>query len=107
MFAMPLFNWQASENASILSDHFWIYWAVTVPLTIAVIAVWFVWITRKMNRHAKEDAAAGISDQELFSKSNEKKEEDDKVRSWWLNSFATGTDAERAKKQEETRPVGV
>jgi hypothetical protein len=76
-------------------------------LTIAVIAIWFIWITRKMSRHAREDAAAGISDQELFAKSEGKTEEVDRVRSWWLNSFATGNDTEKAKRREETRPVGV
>ena len=39
LFAMPLFNWDASSVRHAMSNHFWIYWAVTLPLTALVMAV--------------------------------------------------------------------
>ena len=53
LFSMSMFEWNASSSPSspssssssspILSSKFWIYWAITIPLTIAVIAFWRVW----------------------------------------------------------------
>jgi hypothetical protein len=44
---MSMFSWsQASSNteaSSIVSSRFWIYWVVTIPLTIFVIVCWRVW----------------------------------------------------------------
>lgn len=41
---MPMFNWQAgvSDKASarVVNPRFWIYWAVTGPLTVALITIW-------------------------------------------------------------------
>lgn len=34
--AMPLFDWGAGGSNSVISDKFWIYWAVTVPLTTII-----------------------------------------------------------------------
>ena len=53
LFSMSMFQWQASPSESLssssasaadtLSNKFWIYWATTVPLTIAVIVGWRLW----------------------------------------------------------------
>ena len=40
---MPLLDWQARDGAPIISDRFWIYWAVTIPLTIVVLIVYSTW----------------------------------------------------------------
>lgn len=40
-FAMPMLNWDAVADNLIVSRRFWIYWIVTVPLTIAVFALWW------------------------------------------------------------------
>ncbi|KAL2838319.1 hypothetical protein BJX68DRAFT_272650 [Aspergillus pseudodeflectus] len=37
-FAMPLFNWSETSINNVANKHFWIYWAVTGPLTVAVVA---------------------------------------------------------------------
>lgn len=42
LFAMPMFDWNAPTN-DYVSSRFWIYWAVTVPLTFAVLAIWLLW----------------------------------------------------------------
>jgi hypothetical protein len=40
---MPLFDWNTSSSSSVLSDKFWVYWAVTIPVTILVIVIWRFW----------------------------------------------------------------
>ncbi len=37
-----MFNFQAEPVQ--VSAGFWIYWAVTVPLTLAVVGVWRAWL---------------------------------------------------------------
>lgn len=40
LFSMSMFNWQANPGAaseSVVSNNFWIYWAVAIPLTLIVI----------------------------------------------------------------------
>lgn len=36
---MPLFNWSAVSMRKVMTEHFWIYWAVTGPLTILVMGI--------------------------------------------------------------------
>lgn len=45
-----MFNWQASSSGGdgggaepIVVPQFWIYWAVSLPLTIAIVMGWRVW----------------------------------------------------------------
>lgn len=44
---MSMFNWQGSSgsdtNDSMVVSTFWIYWAVSVPLTLVVLVGWRVW----------------------------------------------------------------
>jgi cell division protein FtsB len=42
-FSISIFDWQAPAGSSVLSPRFWIYWAVTLPLTLVVFAIWFTW----------------------------------------------------------------
>jgi hypothetical protein len=59
-FAMPTLNWDAAAYNRIVSRRFWIYWIVTVPLTVAVFALW--WARQKVKerneRKANEKHAA-------------------------------------------------
>ena len=41
---MPLFNWTAADGESILQPKFWVYWAFTAPITIALLIAWFMWL---------------------------------------------------------------
>ncbi|KAI1862986.1 hypothetical protein JX265_009032 [Neoarthrinium moseri] len=41
-FAMPLFDWDAEQQVVTVRG-FWLYWAVTVPLTLVTLAAWFLW----------------------------------------------------------------
>ena len=38
-----------------VSHRWWYYWAVTVPLTVAVFLVWLVWRGFRIRRHATND----------------------------------------------------
>src|SRR5271155_3185477 len=53
-FSMPTLNWDATALNEIVTPRFWIYWIVTVPLTIAVFAVW--WVRQKV-KEGKERKA--------------------------------------------------
>ncbi|KAK2028983.1 hypothetical protein LX32DRAFT_682801 [Colletotrichum zoysiae] len=48
LFSMSMFDWQGSSSTAGDADRtvvpeFWVYWAVSVPLTLAVVAGWRVW----------------------------------------------------------------
>ena len=42
---MPMFDWDLAPGQTVSSD-FWVYWAVTLPLTFVVLAIWLLWINR-------------------------------------------------------------
>ena len=44
---MPMFEWNLQPGQTV-SGQFWIYWAVTLPLTFAVIAVWLLWTNSEL-----------------------------------------------------------
>ena len=46
MFSMSMFDWQANEVSQI-TPRFWIYWAVTLPLTLATVCAWYAWNNRR------------------------------------------------------------
>ena len=48
---MPLFNWGAPTTSEILSDHFWIYWAVTCPLTVATMTIVGYWVLSRTQKN--------------------------------------------------------
>ncbi|CAN9376029.1 unnamed protein product [Alternaria sp. RS040] len=52
-FSMDMFDWQAPKGASVVSFRFWIYWAVTAPLTVMVVLIWFFWL-RTHKKHEIE-----------------------------------------------------
>jgi hypothetical protein len=53
VFSMTFFNFQ-NEGPEV-SSQFWIYWAVTVPVTIVIVGIWYVWEKRRDARYDKED----------------------------------------------------
>jgi hypothetical protein len=56
LFAMPLFNWDSPTTKDVLKQRFWIYWVVTIPLTITTILIWISWRHREKIIRGKEDA---------------------------------------------------
>ncbi len=53
VFSMTFFNFQ-NEGPEV-SSQFWIYWAVTVPVTIVIVGIWYIWEKRRDARYDKED----------------------------------------------------
>lgn len=49
IFAMPFFDWNHDKGSNLVnvSGNFWIYWVTTIPLTIATLSVWRLWIYLK------------------------------------------------------------
>ncbi|TVY51394.1 hypothetical protein LCER1_G005876 [Lachnellula cervina] len=48
LFSMSMFDWSSSsssaaDNTDTVSKKFWIYWAVTIPLTLLVMILWRLW----------------------------------------------------------------
>lgn len=41
LFSMSMFDWQADSSSAVLSPEFWIFWVVSVSLSIAVLAAWW------------------------------------------------------------------
>jgi len=54
-FAMPLFNWDADQSAPVVKERFWIYWAVTVPLTLTTLVIWLSWTHGQILLHRMQD----------------------------------------------------
>ncbi|KAK1240717.1 hypothetical protein MKX07_006150 [Trichoderma sp. CBMAI-0711] len=55
-FAMPLFDWSAPTLSRVTNQHFWVYWAVTGPLTLTTMAgvmVWALWHNRYVEQLQK------------------------------------------------------
>jgi hypothetical protein len=74
LFSMSMFSWsQASSDtsaSSIVSSRFWIYWVVTIPLTIFVIVCWRVWWLWQESAYQKAvDAAVQEGESEESSAS--------------------------------------
>jgi hypothetical protein len=42
LFSTTFFTF--GENGWMVSHRFWIYWAITVPVTIVVVVVWSIWL---------------------------------------------------------------
>lgn len=61
-FSMSMFDWQAPEGGSVLSSLFWVYWAVTVPLTLAVFSVWRFWLHQHKDHDKQRSRRQGVAD---------------------------------------------
>ena len=54
VFSMTFFNFQNS-GAAVVSNQFWIYWAVDIPITVLIVGVWYVWEKMREARYNRED----------------------------------------------------
>ncbi|KAK6503371.1 hypothetical protein TWF481_008391 [Arthrobotrys musiformis] len=57
LFAMPVLNWEAKSYSEVTTDKFWVYWAVTLPMTLFIILAWAAWTKRQswLNRKDHEE----------------------------------------------------
>ncbi|KAF2183104.1 hypothetical protein K469DRAFT_751698 [Zopfia rhizophila CBS 207.26] len=54
-FAMPLFDFSAPPGQPIIKTRFWIYWAVAVPLTLTVLAIYLTYVAYIEHKRTMED----------------------------------------------------
>jgi hypothetical protein len=74
----------SSSQPSVVSNQFWIYWVVTVPLTIVIVLSWYIWERRREKRYAEEDSALekGVESMEIQIQSEMRKRTMSKVATW-------------------------
>jgi hypothetical protein len=53
MFSMQIFDF-TSPTPTIITHHFWRYWAITIPMTLTVLGVYWLWIGVKNGKEKKE-----------------------------------------------------
>ena len=63
LFSMSMFNWQAPDGR-VVTAKFWIYWAITAPLTLITIGIWYAWVSRRaiVIRSQNTEAVKHLSD---------------------------------------------
>jgi glutamate-1-semialdehyde 2,1-aminomutase len=66
LFSMQgLFNWEPGTTDSggevdVVNDKFWIYWAISAPLTVITITGWAIWWRIEMNRYPKDPSDEAV-----------------------------------------------
>lgn len=59
LFGMSIFDWQPDGSGdSVVSYRFWIYWCLTIPLTVVILVLWRAWWVgqdRYFRRHLSKD----------------------------------------------------
>jgi membrane protein implicated in regulation of membrane protease activity len=82
VFSMTFFNFQ--DNATYVSGQFWIYWAVTIPVTVVIVGIWYVWEKRREKKYDKEDTdlEKGSEDMEKVIMATMRKRTMSKVSTW-------------------------
>lgn len=66
LFSMSMFDWATqSGEADTVSKKFWIYWAVTIPLTLLTMIVWRIWWLWQERLYEKEvnEAVGEVKDE--------------------------------------------
>ena len=62
--AMPLFRWDDQPDShSLTSRYFWVYWALSIPLTLLTVGVWLAWMRwqrRKQTLIDLEDNSSSV-----------------------------------------------
>ena len=53
---MPLFDFSNPSGAPTVKTGFWIYWAITIPLTTIVLGVYLTYLVRIQRRDRLEDS---------------------------------------------------
>ncbi|KAL4792685.1 hypothetical protein BDV19DRAFT_368253 [Aspergillus venezuelensis] len=70
-FSMPLFDWEKPSVNDVATGHFWVFWALTVPLTVATmvgVVAWAIWhskATRRVERKARENFSQAVADEAM------------------------------------------
>ena len=63
-FSMTMFDWNPSNGTPRVSRFIWMYWLISIPLTLLVMLLWLFWSRRehlKSQRRIKSRAAENSS----------------------------------------------
>lgn len=94
VFSMTFFNFQnggggggqggESSEGPVVAPTLWIYFAITIPLTLLIVLIWWIWEKNREKVYAKDDddLEAGIEKMEAQIMSNMRKRTMSKVRTW-------------------------
>ncbi|MCJ1334218.1 hypothetical protein MMC10_010925 [Thelotrema lepadinum] len=75
LFSMTMFDWHPSDDGdspssqdSYVSNQFWLFWAIAIPLTVLTMSGWFFWFRYANSRWIQELSKASSSkEDESFS----------------------------------------
>ncbi|KAF7506031.1 hypothetical protein GJ744_012278 [Endocarpon pusillum] len=68
IFGMNLFEFSSQERTLVVSKSFWLYWAITVPLTLfvmVILIIWFHW-SQKMEDQRKDEEEAPFGKEKVL-----------------------------------------
>lgn len=54
LFSVGMFDWGRADDEGLrVSPSMWIYWAVTIPLTVLTMLIWILWSWKEISRSGK------------------------------------------------------
>jgi len=53
-FSMEMFNWSPGPDERVASPYLYVYFVVTIPLTVMVYVAWFWWFHRNQKKYQKQ-----------------------------------------------------
>jgi len=89
VFSTSFFDFSSSgDNLNpTVSTKFWIYWVITVPVTMVIVGIWYVWERKRDERYDAEDRdlEAGSEDMERSIMATMRKRTMSKHSTWEAN----------------------
>lgn len=84
IFSTTFFNFQFPHPTTVVSSDFYIFWVVTIPATLIVMALWYSWETRRerMYKAEDEDLERGVDDMEVAIQALMRKRTMSKKTTW-------------------------
>lgn len=61
---MQMFNWNPGPGQPIASPYLYVFFAVTIPVTIMIYAAWFWWDRYSQRKYRKKRVDGGLGDVE-------------------------------------------
>jgi hypothetical protein len=71
IFSTSFFDFQSGGAAGVVSKKFWVYWAFNLPITIAFLAMWYLWQQRTLLLLKKRDEVIQQVETEIFNQKRE------------------------------------
>ena len=102
-FAMPVLDWEPVKGHHVVNSRFWIYWVVTVPLTIATILFWWVWFSYRRPKEPSSTGQTMPNSQNAVTMSNRPAQKPTvTVASGFQTPLRTATEMLRLKRHQRT-----